>query len=1183
MADFNTHGGYFAPKGYFKVNEGGSHEENPNGGVQIGMDQQGVPNLLEEGEPVYNDYVYSDNIYADGGILEQNNIPVKYAGKLYSDIVDKIFKEMEVEGNELDNISHNGLDVMLTRLANAQEQQKQMEEQKRQEDELASELSNLSPEELDQLEQMLAQEQSAGTDNPMYGEGPVGAQGEPGIPPEQMMGPAEPMPMMANGGFLRKYDKGGELKKMTELFYNYNKARNYFAENVPDGETFGGLSHDEVNQLFSSVQNQLFTLLSGASKSELKRYVEYLNDANNNSFPDEFRSHLVDAVNSYAKSTKKKKGQNFFTRGMMASVMNDPMTGAVSQSAGWVSSPDEITQSGEAASSEGAQKLRESLAEIATIPLYELGAGALGAGYRSLRGVQTAAEIMEEARGAVKAAEHSAKAAKSAGAIKAAQEAAKAERAVQKAAIEVAENSAKANREAIKQAAMSEAKATTKKAAKKAAKQLEKAADKLVRDEVNLQEARNAARKAGWQQFGNAVKGGASSAWNAITAPHQWAKYPIGTLGPIGAGIGIHSAFGYGADDESAPYVPYVYAPQESAVTERLAGPRQNQETRHDVYEPTYVPKNGAIEDENDYRDLNRDVLPDGTIASDTTAVAVPAAAQPKPSASFGISSVAIPAGYDENSFPFGCGGKMRRFGDGGSKPKVEDMYVLRTDNNGDFVDDIEPATVVAEKPVRRRVGYEIPYSSEPYVRSVEQPRSDITSKMNRLLLAKSFLNDDEDNSYLLPLLMQSYDESNRFDGITNPTGRIDRRRRYPEDYWRDNGYLFNGIRNPQTYIEPAQIDPGIFNIPLAPAPVAPEYQPEFISLEDADAMTSGISPVVEQQYVDPREYYSGLYTEEVPVSRSGEWTREAEARARGRLTPYDVTITQPELVPYDFNIPFDEDAYFNSNSGSVASAASSTPVVEPTKIVKQEKSDTGDSGEKGGEYNNNYLPTWPRYAGAIGSGILGLYDLFQAPDRYDIPQATPYVPDGRIHMQNQAYNPIDQAMLANAIAAQGNATNRALRNSGLGAGTAAALLAADNNTTGNLGTGFIQAWDANNQRRNAVLAANNATEAQRAQFDYGVARDRASIMNAVEKQNLQNLLYQQMMNNEAESAKYTAVGNQINNGLQALSAIGRENFSANQIRSDRSMQDYYIDANGVVRRKPQLSNLGGFLKKLKK
>lgn len=1183
MADFNTHGGYFAPKGYFKVNEGGSHDENPNGGVQIGMDQQGVPNLLEEGEPVYNDYVYSDNIYADGGILEQNNIPVKYAGKLYSDIVDKIFKEMEVEGNELDNISHNGLDVMLTRLANAQEQQKQMEEQKRQEDELASELSNLSPEELDQLEQMLAQEQSAGTDNPMYGEGPVGAQGEPGIPPEQMMGPAEPMPMMANGGFIRRYGEGGGLEEDTRVFYNYMRTRNYFMKNVAEGESYGGLTLEDVDNVIDSVTDSLVKRLSGASKSQIKKYTNYLNK----NFPKEFATSLSDIANSYVNTEKAKGRQNFFTRGMMASVMNDPMTGAVSQSAGWVSSPDEITQSGEAASSEGAQKLRESLAEISTIPLYELGLGTLGAGYRSLRGVQTAAEIVEDAKGAVKAAEHSAKAAQSAGAIEAAKEAAKAERAAQRAAIEVAENSAKASREAIKQAAMNGAKATTKEVAEEAAKQLEKAVDKLVRDEVNLQEARNAARKAGLEQFGNAVKGGASSAWNAITAPHQWAKYPIGILGPTGAGLAIHSTLGYGANGEYEPSVPYARGEQEmpvtaESITDRF-GPRQNQETKHDIYDPSYIPKNGAVEDENDYRDLNVDVLPDGTIASDTTAVAVPAAAQPKPSASFGIGSVAIPAGYDENSFPFGCGGRIRRFGDGGSKPKVEDMYVLRTDNNGDFVDDIEPATVVSEKPVKRRVGYEIPYSSEPYVRSVEQPRSDITSKMNRLLLAKSFLNDDDDNSYLLPLLMQSYDERNKFGGITNPTGRMDRRRRYPEDYWRDNGYLFNGIRNPQTYIESAQVDPGIFNIPLAPAPVAPEYEPEFISLEDADAMTSGISPVVEQQYIDPREYYSGLYTEEVPSSRSGEWTREAEARAQGRLVPYDVTVVQPDPVPFDSNIPFDEEAYFGSDFGNSVASSVSTPKAKPTKLVKQEKPAEKDSGSNGNEYGNNYLPTWPRYAGAIGSGILGLYDLFQAPDRYNIPQATPYVPDGRIHLQNQVYNPIDQAMLANAIAAQGNATNRALRNSGLGAGTTAALLAADNNTTGNLGTGFIQAMDANNQRRNAVLAANNATEAQRAQFDYGVARDRASIMNAVEKQNLQNLLYQQMMNNEAESAKYTAIGNQINNGLQALSAIGRENFSSNQIRSDRSMQDYYIDSNGFMRRKPQLSCLGGFLKKLKK
>jgi hypothetical protein len=46
MGKFNVHGGMFAPKGFFRVNEGGSHESNPNGGVQVGKDEQGIPNML---------------------------------------------------------------------------------------------------------------------------------------------------------------------------------------------------------------------------------------------------------------------------------------------------------------------------------------------------------------------------------------------------------------------------------------------------------------------------------------------------------------------------------------------------------------------------------------------------------------------------------------------------------------------------------------------------------------------------------------------------------------------------------------------------------------------------------------------------------------------------------------------------------------------------------------------------------------------------------------------------------------------------------------------------------------------------------------------------------------------------------------------------------------------------------
>ena len=186
--EFNIQGGYFSPPGFLKVETGGSHEENPNGGVQIGVDEQGIPNMLEEGEPVYDDYVYSDNIRADESILEQFHIPKKYAGKLYSEIADAYVDE--AEDRPLDSISNNGLRVMLGRLADAQEQQKANEEQK----ELENELSNLSPEELAELDAMLAQQEVASEEVPIQEEMPV----------EQ---PAT-IPVMKNGGFIRKFDNG---------------------------------------------------------------------------------------------------------------------------------------------------------------------------------------------------------------------------------------------------------------------------------------------------------------------------------------------------------------------------------------------------------------------------------------------------------------------------------------------------------------------------------------------------------------------------------------------------------------------------------------------------------------------------------------------------------------------------------------------------------------------------------------------------------------------------------------------------------------------------------------------------------------------------------------------------------------------------------------------------------------
>ena len=156
MGKFNILGGNFEPNGYIKIDAGGSHDENPNGGVQIGVDPQGVPNMVEEDETIFKDYVFSDNIYADGGILQQFHLPKKYENMLYSDVADKILSELEQA--PLDNIVNRGVNAMISRLAEAQEAQKQQQQEK----ELEEQLSQMSPEELSELEAILSQQEQTG-------------------------------------------------------------------------------------------------------------------------------------------------------------------------------------------------------------------------------------------------------------------------------------------------------------------------------------------------------------------------------------------------------------------------------------------------------------------------------------------------------------------------------------------------------------------------------------------------------------------------------------------------------------------------------------------------------------------------------------------------------------------------------------------------------------------------------------------------------------------------------------------------------------------------------------------------------------------------------------------------------------------------------------------------------------
>lgn len=114
----NSQGGDFS-NGVTIIGNGGTHEENPMEGVPMGMDAEGNPNLVEQGEVIFNDYVFSNRLFADGGLLESFNLPKSYDGYSFAAIAEKLGEESKERPN--DPISKRGLLSSMSRLQQAQE------------------------------------------------------------------------------------------------------------------------------------------------------------------------------------------------------------------------------------------------------------------------------------------------------------------------------------------------------------------------------------------------------------------------------------------------------------------------------------------------------------------------------------------------------------------------------------------------------------------------------------------------------------------------------------------------------------------------------------------------------------------------------------------------------------------------------------------------------------------------------------------------------------------------------------------------------------------------------------------------------------------------------------------------------------------------------------------------------
>ena len=127
VPNIGQHGGDFS-NGVTIIGNGGTHEENPMEGVPMGIAPDGTPNLVEQGEVKFNNYVFSNRLFATGGLLAAHNLPATYADHSFADIAERLSRESSERPN--DPISKRGLMSAMTRLQQAQEQLK-AEEQSR--------------------------------------------------------------------------------------------------------------------------------------------------------------------------------------------------------------------------------------------------------------------------------------------------------------------------------------------------------------------------------------------------------------------------------------------------------------------------------------------------------------------------------------------------------------------------------------------------------------------------------------------------------------------------------------------------------------------------------------------------------------------------------------------------------------------------------------------------------------------------------------------------------------------------------------------------------------------------------------------------------------------------------------------------------------------------------------------
>ena len=110
--------------GVTEFNAGGTHESNPSGGIPQGTDSNGKPNLVEQGETKWNNYIFSNRLTVPQDVAPLLGLKGKIS---FADASKKL--QLEAKERPNDPISKRGLTNSMAKLKSLQDIMKEQLEQ----------------------------------------------------------------------------------------------------------------------------------------------------------------------------------------------------------------------------------------------------------------------------------------------------------------------------------------------------------------------------------------------------------------------------------------------------------------------------------------------------------------------------------------------------------------------------------------------------------------------------------------------------------------------------------------------------------------------------------------------------------------------------------------------------------------------------------------------------------------------------------------------------------------------------------------------------------------------------------------------------------------------------------------------------------------------------------------------